>query len=81
MFVHISFPVKKPRDLPSVYRHHFLVVLLSKVHHGAKNADVTRQATSLPNFIVDSIDLTFENFTLFDLDFELFRKSVFAVGV
>lgn len=81
MFVHISFPVKKPRDLPSVYRYHFLVVLLSKVHHGAKNADITRQATSLPNFIVDSIDLTFENFTLFDLDFELFRKSVFAVGL
>ena len=69
MFVNIDFHVKKPRDLSSVHRHHFLIVLLSKVDNGAENAGVAKQATSLTYVIVNGIDLTSESFTLFDLGF------------
>ena len=68
MFIHINFSVKKPRDLPSVFRHHVLIVLLSEIDNGAKNADVANQATSLRNLIVDGVYFTSESFTLFDLN-------------
>ena len=53
MFVNIDFHVKKPQDLSSVHRHHFLIVLLSKVDNGAENAGVAKQTTSLTYVIVN----------------------------
>ena len=65
------------KSFKRVYIQHLLVVLLSEVDNVAKNADVASQATSLPNIIVDGIDLTSESFTLFYLTLELLGKYVF----